>query len=290
MTTGTLMRFELSPTGPFSLERSIDFASGFAPFGQSAHGSHLHLAFVPEGSEEAVGVCVRQEGEAVVVESEEQVQDAVSRILSVDIDASGLAAVGAADPVVARLLSWYPSLRPVLFATPFEAAAWAVLSTRVQMRQAARLRSRMADELGTPVSIHGDVRQAFPAPSRIASHSSFRGLFGRKRDYLRELAAAARAGRLSASRLRSLSPEAALAELRRLPGIGEFGAELILIRGCGAPDVLPRAERRVLAAAALAYGWPDGSYDRFAAAAEAWRPFRSWVCFLLRKAYADGRL
>jgi len=290
MTTGTLMRFELSAQGPFSLEQSIQFAGGFMPFGQKEQGSHLHLAFVPEGSDEPVGACVRQEGATVIVESEQPVDDAVSRILSLDVDATGLAALGAADPIVARLLAWYPGLRPVLFATPFEAAVWTVLSTRVQMRQAAAVRRRLADKLGTPVSIHGDVRQAFPAPSQIASLTSFRGLFGRKPEYLRELAAAARAGRLSAAHLRSLPPEAALAELRRLPGIGEFGAELILIRGCGAPDVLPKAELRVLAAAALAYGWPEASYDRFAEVAKAWRPFRSWISFLLRKAYADGRL
>jgi DNA-3-methyladenine glycosylase II len=75
-----------------------------------------------------------------------------------------------------------------------------------------------------------------------------------------------------------------------LPGIGQFGAELVLIRGCGAPDVLPKAERRVLAAAALAYGWEEPSVERFAEVAERWRPFRSWIAFLLRKAYADGRL
>jgi DNA-3-methyladenine glycosylase II len=290
MTTETVMRFELAPKGPFSLEESIRFAGGFPPFGHPEAGASLHLAFVPEGSEEAVGVCVQQESGTVVMTSTEPVWDAVTRILSLDLDASGLPAVGAADPVVAKLLSWYPGLRPVLFCTPFEAAAWSVLSTRVQMRQAAAVRLRMASELGSTVSIHGDIRQAFPSPSKLASLSSFRGLFGRKPEYLRELAAAARSGRLSAERLRALPPEVALAELRRLPGIGEFGAELILIRGCGAPDVLPSAERRVLAAAALAYGWPEPSFERFAEVAERWRPFRSWIGFLLRKAYADGRL
>ena len=39
--------------------------------------------------------------------------------------------------------------------------------------------------------------------------------------------------------------------------------------------------------AALRVGYVN---ERMAEAAEAWRPFRSWVSFLLRKAYADGRL
>lgn len=290
MTTQTLMRFELAPKGPFSLEHSIRFAGGFLPFGPAGQHAHFHLAFVPERAEEAVGVCVRQESETVVMTSTAPVWEAVTRVLSLDLDTSRLGEIGAADPVVEKLLTWYPGLRPVLFSTPFEAAVWAVVSTRVQMRQAAALRLRMAADLGTAVSIHGDVRRAFPSASRLKSLSNFRGLFGRKPEYLRELASAERSGRLSAQRLRALPEDEALSELRQLPGIGQFGAELVLIRGCGAPDVLPKAERRVLAAAALAYGWEEPSVERFAEVAERWRPFRSWIAFLLRKAYADGRL
>jgi len=44
MLTETLMRFELFPEGPFSLQESIRFAGGFTPGGQSGLGSHLHLA------------------------------------------------------------------------------------------------------------------------------------------------------------------------------------------------------------------------------------------------------
>jgi DNA-3-methyladenine glycosylase II len=124
----------------------------------------------------------------------------------------------------------------------------------------------------------------------LTSLEAFRGLFGRKPEYLREIAAAARSGMLDAARLRALPEEQARAEVLRLPGIGEFGAELILVRGCGFPDLLTRAEPRVLEAAALAYGWEEPSYERCREAAEKWRPFRSWVCFLLRKAYADGAL
>src|SRR5439155_23583660 len=128
----------------------------------------------------------------------DRLRQQVLRILSLDVDASGLDVVAARDPLVARLLLAYPGLRPVLFTTPFEAAVWSVLSTRVQARQAGRVRDRMAEELGEGVDIHGDRRQAFPAPSRLAGLESFPGLFGRKPEYLRELAAAARAGPLAA--------------------------------------------------------------------------------------------
>lgn len=268
--------------GPFDLRASIEFAGGFVPAGQTGQNGHLHLAFVPDGEEHAAGFCVTADLAALAPQ--------VERILSLDVDATAYPEVGVRDPVAGRLMALYPGLRPVLFASPYEAAAWCVLSTRVQAAQAARVRERLALALGEEVDIHGDRRRAFPAPSRLVTIERFPGLFGRKPEYLREIAAAAGAGVLDAARLRRLPEEQARAEIRRLPGIGEFGAELILIRGCGFPDVLPRAERRVLEAAALAYGWEEPSLQRLEETAESWRPFRSWVCFLLRRAYADGRL
>ena len=53
------------------------------------------------------------------------------------------------------------------------------------------------------------------------------GLFGRKVEYLNGLGRAALAGRLDTDRLRALSREDSLAELRQLAGIGEFGSQLV---------------------------------------------------------------
>ncbi|MFF2811546.1 hypothetical protein ACFVT2_31105 [Streptomyces sp. NPDC058000] len=76
----------------------------------------------------------------------------------------------------------------------------------------------------------------------------------------------------------------ALAELCALPGIGPFSAELVLIRGAGHPDVLPRHEPRVHRVIATAYGLDApaaADIARLARAADRWRPYRSWVATLL---------
>ena len=39
--------------------------------------------------------------------------------------------------------------------------------------------------------------------------------------------------------------EQALAEVRELPGLGPFSADLVVVRGASAPDVFPMAERRL---------------------------------------------
>jgi DNA-3-methyladenine glycosylase II len=62
------------------------------------------------------------------------IRDQVARILSLDLDGSGFAAVGRADPVVAGLQRRYPGLRPVSFWSPYEAAAWAIIGQRIRIR------------------------------------------------------------------------------------------------------------------------------------------------------------
>jgi DNA-3-methyladenine glycosylase II len=281
--------FELVPRGPFSLAASAAFLEGFSPAAHRAAGEgHLHLAFVPDGEEAAAGVCLRQPDGAVVGEvfgeaDPDATREQVARILSLDVDGTGFPEVGRRDPVVGGLQARWPGLRPVGFFSPYEAAAWALIGHRIRIVQAARVKERMAAELGQAVDVHGDVRQAFPGPARLAALEGFPGLFGRKAENLRSLGEAAAVGQLDGDRLRALPREEALAELKRLPGIGDFSAELVLLRGAADPDHLPRHEPRLCRGAALAYGL-DESPDRvwLEEQSKAWRPYRTWVVLLLR--------
>jgi DNA-3-methyladenine glycosylase II len=281
--------FALVPEGPFSLTASAAFLAGFSPAAhRAADAGHLHVAFVPDGEEAAAGVCLRQPDGVVVGEVFREagpgaVREQVARILSLDVDGSGFPAVGRRDPVVGALQGRWPGLRPVGFFSPYEAAAWALIGHRIRIVQAARIKERMAAELGQAVDIHGDARHAFPGPGRLAGLEGFPGLFARKVENLRALGDAAADGRLDGGRLRGLPREQALAELKQLQGIGDFSAELVLLRGAGDPDHLPRHEPRLCRGAALAYELdepPDQAW--LAARAEAWRPYRTWVVLLLR--------
>ena len=61
-------------------------------------------------------------------------------------------------------------------------------------------------------------------------------------------------GKLEAAHLRSLLEEEALRRLEDLPCIGPFSVDLILLRGAGAPDLLPAKEPRLGRVVAMAYG------------------------------------
>jgi DNA-3-methyladenine glycosylase II len=141
----------------------------------------------------------------------------------------------------------------------------------------------MAEELGPTVEVRGEPAHAFPGPSRLLELREFPGLTPIKVERLERLAVAALAGRVEAGYLRSLPVEDALEELGRLPGIGPFSAELILLRGAGEPDHLPEHEPKLARAVAMAYGLEEppkaGELRRLA---ERWRPYRTWVSLCLR--------
>jgi DNA-3-methyladenine glycosylase II len=212
-----------------------------------------------------------------------RVERHAARVLSLDVDATGLAEVGERDPVVGRLLRESAGRRPVLFGTPFEAAVWAVLSQRVSMAQAGRVRDALAAERGTPMEVYGTALTAFPGPAALAELESFPGVWDTKLERIRGIAAAALAGDLDPERLRALDLDDAFEHVQTLPGIGPFAATLILARGAGHPDVPPPTLRRFRQAVAAAYGLPDEPDEaKLAELSEAWRPYRAWITYLLR--------
>ncbi|MFC9254958.1 DNA-3-methyladenine glycosylase family protein [Amycolatopsis thailandensis] len=296
--TGSILQHTASTTlripvrGPFDLDKSIRFLTDFPPACRTdaaAEPGTLRLAFPAEAGWEHVGAAVRQRspgsievevfaGEGLAVEVGAQVR----RILSADVDGVGFTKIGTADPVVRRLQQALPGLRPVLFHSPYEAACWAILSHRTRMSQAATVKRRLAEEFGRPVDVGGKILMSFPAPDVLAGPDARRGLPEMKAERLRAVANAAKDGLLDAAYLRAMPVPDALSWLQRLPGIGPFSAQLILIRGAGHPDVFPADEPRVQEAMRVAYDLPEAPLEELEELSTVWRPFRSWVAFALR--------
>lgn len=260
--------------GPWSLATSRAFWEGFAPAALPARDDHqLATVFLVEADWSRVEVSVGQhDGTAEIRVIGDGDLDAaaaqVVRFLSLDVDGRGWPAVAGRDPVIATAQAQFPGLRPCGFHSPYEAAAWAVLSQRVRVVQATSLRAQL-------VARHGE-RGAFPTPQALRVLEL--DLPGRKSEYLHAVAAAALEGRLDGAALRSMSTDQALATVQEVPGLGPFAAELVVIRGANAPDVLPRHEGRLLAEIAERYG-ADSSPTQVS---EVWRPFRSWAAVHLR--------
>lgn len=266
---------EIEVLGPWSLATSKAFWEGFAPaaLAPSGEAHQLSSVFCAEGDWRRAELVVTQEDGTARVEvaGEGDLEAATAqacRFLSLDVDAREWPAVGRRDPVMADAQARLPGLRPCGFHSPYEAAAWAVLSQRVRIVQAARMREDL-------VRSHGD-EGSFPAPQLLRRLEL--DVPGRKAEYLRAVAVAALEGRLDGAKLRSADPDEGIRAVQEIQGLGPFAAELVVVRGANAPDVLPWHERRLEAEVVERYG----SDRTLADVSEAWRPFRSWAAVHLR--------
>ena len=259
----------IEPRGPFHLDAAARFLADFPAIEADWDGRALRMAFVADDMASSVGATIRQPvAHRVEVDGP---ADQIARILSLDVDGRPMIQVAERDPVVARVWNETHQLRPVLFASPYEAAAWSVLSHRIRVGQAARLKRELL------------VDGAFPVPERLLALAPRPGLNATKVERLHGVARAALDGRLDPAALRTVGAEQALARLREIPGLGPFYATLVYVRAVGDPDHLPLGVTPLRAAVAAAYALPEPPDDeRLIALAEAWRPLRSWVTLLLR--------
>lgn len=285
----------ITPKGPFSWGAAMDVMENFSPMTQHWQGSSelVRMTFPLDGSFKPVGVALRFHGgrlHAEVTGSDDRprVERQVARIFSLDHDGTDYPAVGTRDPKVGRLMAAIPGLRPLNFTSPYETAAWGVMSQRISMRQAARIKAGLIAEHGTKLLVAGEQVGCFPTPEVVAGIKAVAGLSADKVERLKAVARAALDGKLDADRLRELGDEAGPASVREIPGIGPFWSSGIYLRGCGILDVFPDEPLSVAALGHL-HGLGDSpsrrDVDRLA---DAYRPFRMWVCFLLRVAANRG--
>ena len=277
------MSFRFTPQGSFELDAAKRFFEGFDPADQPATtDTALHLAFLGD-DEEPHFVALHQTEHRVVceiVDGTGDVRDQVERMLSLDVDATGFDRLD--DPVIAPIRDRHRGLRPVLFSTPFEAACWSVLTQRTSRAHGSTMRRELCRRSGHRFELDDHEWWTFPAPDAIRRIRSLPGATSTQIERLHAVADAALDGILDATELRRADGTDALERLRSIDGIGPFGAELIYVRGAGAPDHFPRDERRLAAHMADLYDLDQPSPDALAKVAERWKPCRSWASLLIR--------
>jgi DNA-3-methyladenine glycosylase II len=275
------------PVGPFSLAAAATF--GFGP----TEGQPLRF----DGAMRYAGAVLRQPAadQPIGVElhltetaDPELAMQQIARIISVDHDGNEFLAVGERDPVIAELQARFPGHRPVLFHSPYEAAAWSIISARRPSAAAARVRAAISEHLGHSFTLAGETVHAFPQPDALGALTDFPGLDDTKARRLHNIADAG--AELQADALKSRGAEDAFAYVQTLEGIGPFYASLIVLRGTGFADApLTIPEPRTLDHAAELYDTRPLSLERLTRLAENWRPFRTWSTVLIRIAAAHRR-
>jgi DNA-3-methyladenine glycosylase II len=284
---------ELRPRGAFSLEAAATFGFGPNAGGTPRFDGRMRIAFPVDGGCGYAGAVLTQPEPDGLVAVELHIADGaqievalaqLARIVSLDHDGEEFARVGDRDPVLGALQAAYHGQRPVLFHSPYEGAAWSIISARRPASVAAAVRIALSEQLGLAFELAGQTVHAFPQPAAVLKLDSFPGLDPTKMRRLRGVAQAD--AELDVRYLHTLGPQRSFEHLQRLEGIGPFYAGLIVLRATGFADAMLRtAEPKVLRNAAEVYGLPVPlTLERFTELADHWRPFRTWATVLIRLA------
>jgi AraC family transcriptional regulator of adaptative response / DNA-3-methyladenine glycosylase II len=191
-----------------------------------------------------------------------------------------IAAHLSADARLARLVVARPGLRAPGAFDGFELAVRAILGQRVSVRAATTLAGRTAAAFGESIETPFPcLNRLTPTPDRLAdataSELTALGIAAPRAASIGEVARAVAHGRIDLDP--GPDPEAAIAALTQLPGVGAWTAHYIALRALRWPDAFPAADLGLL----RAYGEPSPSPRRLRDAAASWRPWRAYAAMHL---------
>jgi DNA-3-methyladenine glycosylase II len=169
----------------------------------------------------------------------------VEEVLGLRVDLAPFYRIAEGDRHLAPLAERFRGLKPPRFPTLFEALANAVCCQQVSLASCMHLLARIVRAYGEHAEGDPDAR-AFPRPETLAriQPRSLQAM-GASTAKARSLVAAARAcagAGLGADELATRRDEEVIAELDRLPGIGRWSAQYVLLRGLGRLNVFPSAD------------------------------------------------
>jgi DNA-3-methyladenine glycosylase II len=235
-------------------------------------------------TEEPLPLQRRGAGEGVRSDALPLVADAVTHWWRLDQDPSELAAIGARDPILGKLLARLHGARSPLMPSPFECLVWAILGQQITVAFAYKMKRALVERYGESLEYEGRTYWLFPEAARLAEADpdDLRELqFSRqKSEYVRSLAALVAEDRIDWPALRTMPSELAIKELTALRGVGRWTAEYVLMRGLGHADVIPAADVGLQSAIGRAYGLGRKATEpEVRTLAEQWVPRRSHAAF-----------
>jgi AraC family transcriptional regulator, regulatory protein of adaptative response / DNA-3-methyladenine glycosylase II len=168
----------------------------------------------------------------------------------------------------------HPGLRVPGAFDGFEVAVRAILGQQISVAAARTVAGRFALAFGEPIATpFASLTTVFPTAQTIADLPYGRiarlGMPGARARTIVALARTVADGGLVL--MPNADIEATLAQLRALPGVGEWTAQYIAMRSLAWPDAFPHTDLGVM----KALGETDAR--RVLAAGEAWRPWRAYA-------------
>jgi AraC family transcriptional regulator of adaptative response / DNA-3-methyladenine glycosylase II len=192
----------------------------------------------------------------------------------------------ARDPLLAASVARHPGLRVPGAFDGFELAVRAILGQQITVKGARTLAGRFVRAFGEPIETpHAELNRLFPTPARIASAPAEElASLGIIQSRARSVVAVAT--EMASGRLRleaGAPPDATMAQLVALPGIGAWTAHYIAMRALRWPDAFPKED------VVLRNALGKVSAARAEDLSRPWQPWRSYATLHLWRGLANAR-
>ena len=213
-----------------------------------------------------------------------QLSSNVRRMFDLAADPMRIATAFAHDRVMAPLVKRRPGIRIPGAWDPFECAVRAIVGQQVSVAAGRTLLGRIVARAGRPIASGVDgLTHLFPSAAELSTADlDGLGLTGARIRTIRALAQVVEKG------LDFGGPASeVMAALVDVPGIGEWTAHYVALRGLGEPDAFPAGDLILRRAASL--NGTSLTARALEARAEAWRPWRGYATIHLWRASADRR-
>jgi len=223
-----------------------------------------------------------------------EAQNQVAWLLGIDQDLVPFYRMAYKDPFLAKFARGLRGLLIPQTVSVWEALIFAILGQQVSAHMAHMLRTLFIQAYGFSLKESGVTYHTFPRPEAIlrAGVGGLRSikLGKRKAQFIADIADTFVSGERDLERLRALPDEEIIRSLTRIPGVGPWTAQWVLIRGLCRPDAFPNEDlafRRYLGLL-LKCGSPLRPEEALNYS-HGWSPFRSYVTTYVFAAARSGR-
>ena len=210
------------------------------------------------------------------------VLDHMRQILHADLDLKPFYQAAEKEPRLREVIADLKGLKPVRPPDIFHMLVIALSEQQVSMTAALAIRERIISSFGTAIGR----LTAFPRPETLSAADIRQlrscGLSLRKAESLRELARLFASGEIDPEAWKEMEDRELVELLTSLPGVGQWTAEYVLLRGLGRLDVVPGSDlgvRRAVGAYLAGGGIP--SAGEVHEILRPWSPWRGLAAFYL---------
>jgi DNA-3-methyladenine glycosylase II len=244
----------LNPVPPFDFSQSLAFISDFSPMKseQEIKNDFLTKAVEVEGRTIAFEITrigtvenpklryTAYSENKFTKEIENFVADRISFFLSLQDDLKPFYEIAKKDKSFEPAIKRFYGHKQVKFLTPFEIACWAILSQRIPMTIAHKMKDQIIQKVGGHIKVKETIYGTFPEAPKLEAMGPEK-LFEmvpnkRKAEYLWAVTKAF--SQVDEQWLRTGPYDEVYEWLTDIKGIGEWSANFVLIRGLGRMEKL----------------------------------------------------